>query len=279
MLKKMNHNVLLFIPIVTGIITIIIGARYINVVMIRGDFDMAVIYSNLIIGGILLIIASYMLIEKFNYKNMIIISIMFVIISVIIQSIYLNDFIKTYYRNRRLFPDLIIEAMMPGIGFADQILWSGLSIAAQILFIIAAFVITIKKQSYKYMIFIPVIYGLICILIGIERMYSKIERPFGYHHERNDVLTLGVLIYAGILLVIFLFRMIDKLDDKIVLSIPVPFGILNIVYGVHRLIGDIRYSYFSSIFNELVIIAEGVILVIISYRLIKKFRNVLTKEL
>jgi hypothetical protein len=105
-------------------------------------------------------------------------------------------------------------------------------------------------------------------------MYSRIERPFGYHHERNDVLTLGVLIYAGILLVIFLFRIIDKLDDKMVLSIPVPFGILNIVYGLDRLIGDIRYSYFSSIFTELVVIAEGVILIIIAYKLIKKYLSI-----
>jgi hypothetical protein len=129
------------------------------------------------------------------------------------------------------------------------------------------------------MIFIPVIYGLTCVLIGIERMYSRIERPFGYHHERNDVLTLGVLIYAGILLIIFLFRMIDKLDDKIVLTIPIPFGILNIVYGSYRLIGDIRYSrmftdFSSRMFIELAVIAEGVILIIISYKLIKNFLSI-----
>jgi hypothetical protein len=87
MFKKLNFNTLLFVPIVAGIITIIIGSKYIYDKMIITDYIAIIQYSNLIITGMLLITASCILIKNFNYKRILFISVVFIIMSVIFELI------------------------------------------------------------------------------------------------------------------------------------------------------------------------------------------------
>jgi hypothetical protein len=61
MQNKLSYKVLLFIPIVAGIISILVGITYVNDRIY--DIVSVALYSKSIIGGMLLIIASFIIIK------------------------------------------------------------------------------------------------------------------------------------------------------------------------------------------------------------------------
>jgi hypothetical protein len=190
MLKKLNYNVFFSIPIAIGINTIIMGLMQVNNRIISGDNNTATLYSKLILAGILLIIASYVSIKRLNYKKMIFMSVIIVIINIIIEIINLLDNIK--------------------YNFLSDIKVSGIYIGIQILFVIAFFLIILKKRNYKIMIFIPIIFGIVSILAGVVIFYKKYFDENSISSHFYDVIGLGTLIIGGILLIYLSFRIINK---------------------------------------------------------------------
>jgi hypothetical protein len=253
MLKKIDYEALCFMPIVTGIITIAIGINYVEGFIFSEDYGATIMYSNLIMGGLLQIITSCIFVTKPNYKIIVFISIIFVSINVIIGFLCLSNQIKYNW---------LFEAII-----------SGIQIFVQILLVVAFFVKIIKKQNYKFMIFVPIIFGIISILIGTVRMYIKIQRP-PYYTENNEVIVLGTIIFGGILLIILLLKIINKLNYKIILTIPIPFGIMNIIYGFYKIIYLFNYPFVWQEYVPVIItIMEGVLFIIISCRSIIKLDN------
>jgi hypothetical protein len=254
MQNKLNYKTLLFIPIVTGIISIIVGITYVNDRIY--DIESVALYSKLIIGGMLLIIASFIIIKNINYKKMIFIPIIFLFINVIIESLNFYEQIKYNYL------------------FGARISCS--QIIAQILGLIVFFIIIKKRENYEFMICISIIFGATSVLIGSAQMYIKIFRPAYSYSENNGVITLGTMIFGGILLIILLFKIINKVNYKIILFIPIPFGITNIIYGIYILFTDVisfGSFYWSLFFIAIISILEGLILFIIPCRSIVKFNN------
>jgi hypothetical protein len=263
MIKKLNHNALLFIPILTGIITIIIGVLYVNRKLISNDISGAAIQSKLIIGGLLLIITSFIIIKNANYKSIVFISIIFVIISVLIDFFNFSKEIK-YYSS--------IGAKIISI-----------QIAIQILLIIVFFTIVMKRQDYKYGILIPIIFGINNVFIASVRIsyyyrgdnivINIIQDIAGnIYGKDNDIITLIMIIFGGFQLIFLLFKILNKFGHKIILAIPIPFGILNIIYAFDKINNGYFFHNINYIFI-LMIIFDGVLLIIIPFWLIKKFNG------
>jgi hypothetical protein len=240
MLNKINYKFLLFIPIVVGIITIIIGIRY-------DHFTEVAVNSKIIMGGLLLIIASCMLVITSNYKYFIFVSFIFVIINVIIELFNLidNGIWRYYYPHEATF--------------------SGILITVQIILSIIFFTMIKRKENYKFMIFVPIIFGIINIFIGgthiLKEILIRILNSYISFNTYN-VITFGILVFCGILLIILSLEIIGKLNYNIILSIPIPFGIMNIIYALDKILN--YWLFFDDYIFVAVVILEGFLFIIIS---------------
>jgi len=261
--NKLHYKILHFIPIVTGIITIIVGSYYVRSGIISNDFKAVVEYSKLIMGGILLIIISCIIIFKMDNKILILIFDIILIINIIINIKYILYNYKYYDRYFYNINSHITAGNTVGY----------------LLLVIISIIRIIKNKDCKYLIFISLLlYGINNIVIGLMRMYIRIKEPFGYY-ERNDVLRLGVLIFGGILLIIYSLIILNKLRNKIILYIPFIFGMLNIVYGSNILYDSFKYFFiWWKVIDSLLIFIWGLLLIIIIFITIKRYNNKILKQ-
>lgn len=259
-----NYNTLLFVPILIGILTVIIGFYKIYGHGYISN-DTLISYSRLIIGGMLLISTCILIFRNSNSKYMALIFIIFVLINIIIEVIALLD---EYSLSRNFsFINFIFW------GFENnytEVVLTVIGIPSKIVAVIVSWLIIEFKNIYKFTIFIPILYGLNNILTSAVGMYIRIESPL-FYSENIDAMSWGILIFGGFLLIILLFRLINKLGNKVILCIPIPFGIFSIILALHYILK--KYFDIIDILIIFNILISGVLLIIISYKTIKKIEN------